>query len=266
MYFCLACDVMAKKHVENSLEQWNISGTIQKSLKDIDNDFHHAYANTVMTKLQTAWSHCLVKEFSNAITDSSIVQDIVWEQLHHGDWKDVPTIWRTLYSHSSLLISLCHISNGQLNKAMMELDKALLMGTPILDNYIQALAAQVSNEITLILNDNSRADAVMNSHLLVKHLNDQSTSGVVQSKKIKLDNTKSGDTVSISAGKMIKRIQSPFLNDFLLKHMSKDQPVILTHCMDHWPACSKWRYVCYMLNKNSLAVKKCEINQKPQWL
>ena len=128
------------------------------------------------------------------MTDSSIVQDIVWEQLHHGDWKDVPTIWRTLYSHSSLLISLCHISNGQLTKAMMELDKALLMGTPILDNYIQTLAAQVSNEITL--NDNSRVDAVSdnikNSHLPVKHLNDQSTSDVVQSKKVKLDNTKSG--------------------------------------------------------------------------
>ena len=241
--------IMTKKHVENSLEQWNISGTIQKALKDIDNDFHHAYANTIMTKLQTAWSHCLVKEFSNAMADSSIVQDIVWEQLHHGDWKDVPTIWRTLYSHSSLLISLCHISNGQLTKAMMELDKALLMGTPILNNYIQTLAAQVSNEITL--NDNSRADTVTDnmkkSHLPVKHLNDQSTSGVVRPKKIKLDDMKSGNTVSISADKVIKRIQSPSLNDFLLKYMSKDQPVILTHCMDHWPACSKWRYVCYSI-------------------
>ena len=69
----------------------------------------------------------------------------------------------------------------------------------------------------------------------------------VMSKKIKLDYTKSGNTVSISADKVIKRIQSPSLNDFLLKYMSKDQPVILTHCMDHWPACSKWRYVCYSI-------------------
>ena len=236
---------MAKQHVENSLEQWNISGTIQKALKDIDNDFRHAYANTIMTKLQTAWSHCLTKEFSNAMPDSSIVQDIVWEQLHRGDWKDVPVIWRTLYSHSSLLISLCHISNGQLTKAMMELDKALLMGTPILDNYIQALASQVNNEITL--NDNSRADPVSdnmkNCNLPLKHLNNQNTSGVVQYKKIKLDNMKSCDTVSISDDKMIKRIQSPSLSDFLLNYMSKDQPVILTHCIDHWPACSKWKYV-----------------------
>ena len=242
---CIYYFSMAKQHVENSLEQWNISGTIQKTLKDIDNDFCHAYADTIMTKLQTAWSHCLAKEFTSAMPDSSIVQDIVWEQLHCGDWKDVPIIWRTLYSHSSLLISLCHISNGQLTKAMMELDKALLMGTPILDNYIQTLASQVSNEITR--NDNSRAEAVSdntkNSHLPLKHLNDQSTSGVVQCKKIKLDSMKSCDTVSISSDKMIKRIQSPSLSDFLLNYMSKDQPVILTHCMDHWPACSKWRYV-----------------------
>ena len=125
---------MAKHYVEKSLEQWNVSGVIQKALKDIDNDFNHKYANTIMAKVQVAWSHCLVKEFTDAMTDSSIVRDIVWEQLHHGDWKDVPAIWRTLYSHSSLLISLCHISNGNLTKAMMELDKALLMNNPILDN------------------------------------------------------------------------------------------------------------------------------------
>ena len=236
----LACDVMAKKCMENSLEQWNKFGTIQKSLKDIDDDFHHAYANTIMTKLQTAWSHCLVKEFTSAMADASIVQDIVWEQLHHGDWKDVPAIWRTLYSHSSLLMSLCHISNGELTEAMTQLDKALLMGTPILDNYIQTLAVQVSGEITL--NDNSRADDGVSDNK--KNSHDQNTSGVVQCKKIKLDNMKSCDKdVRISADKMIKKIQSPSLNEFLLNYMSKDQPVILTHCMDHWPACSKWRYV-----------------------
>ena len=235
---------MAKKHVKDRLEQWNLSSTIQKALKDIDNDFHHAYADTIMTKLQTAWSHCLAKEFTSAMADSSIVQDIVWEQLHHGDWKDVPVIWRTLYSHSSLLISLCHISNGQLTKAMMELDKAILMGTPILDNYIHALATQVSNEITL--NDNSRTDAASDNtedpHLPLKHLNDQRSDNI-QRKKLKLDTTKSCDKgVSVSGDRMIKRIQSPSLSDFLLNYMSKDQPVILTHCMDHWPALDKWRY------------------------
>ena len=29
---------------------------------------------------------------------------------------------------------------------------------------------------------------------------------------------------------------------------------------------SQFSQVKYMLNKNSLAVKKCEANQKPQWL
>ena len=230
---------MAKKYVENSLEQWNVSGTIQKTLKDVDNNFHHAYADTIIVKLQTAWSSCLVKDFTAAMTESSIVQDIVWEQLHRGDWKDVPVIWRMLYSHSSLLISICHISDGHLTKAMMELDKALLMGTPILDDYVQTLATQVSNEITL--NDNNRIDAV-NNNAKNSHSNDQSTNDDAQPKRLKLD-MKSSDIVSIPVNKMIKRIQSPSLNDFLLNYMSKDQPVILTHCIDHWPACSKWRYV-----------------------
>lgn len=237
---------MAKHYVEKSLEQWNTSGVIQKALKDIDNDFNHKYANTIMAKVQTAWSHCLVKEFTEAMTDSSIVQDIVWEQLHHGDWKDVPAIWRTLYSHSSLLISLCHISNGNLTKAMTELDKALLMGNPILDNYIQTLATQVSNEITL--NDSSRTgsanDVMKNCEVPFQHLNP--TSDDIQSKKRKLD-IKNCDNVGVSVDKMIKKVSSPSLSDFLLNYMSKDQPVILTHCMEHWPACSKWRYVYHKL-------------------
>ena len=229
---------MAKKYVDNSLEQWNVSGTIQKTLKDIDNNLHHAYADTIMAKLQAAWSSCLVKDFTSVMTESSIVQDIVWEQLHHGDWKDVPVIWRTLYSHSSLLVSLCHISNGHLTKAMMELDKSLLMGTPILDDYVQLLATQVSNEITL---NDIKADAI-NDNAKNSHSSDQSTRVDIQPKRLKLD-VKSNDMVNIPVDKLIKRIQSPSLSDFLLNYMSKDQPVILTHCIDHWPACSKWRYV-----------------------
>lgn len=233
---------MAKEHVEKSLEQWNTSDTIQKVLKDIDNDFNHAYANTIMAKLQTAWSHCLVKKFNITMADSSIVQDIVWEQLHHGDWKDVPVIWRTLYSHSSLLISLCHINDGQFTKAMLELDKALLMGNPILDNYIQELATQVSNE--LAFGDDNRTDTVSNmkkTHLTLERVSEQDTTDDddIQSKKLKLDTGSCGE-VSISVDKMIKRVGSPSLSDFLLNYMSKGHPVILTHCMDHWLACSKW--------------------------
>ena len=238
---------MAKSYVEKSLEQWNTSGVVKQTLNDIDNDFNHKYADTIMAKLQTAWSHCLVKEFSDAMADSSIVQDIVWEQLHHGDWKDVPAIWRTLYSHSSLVISLCHISNGNLTKAMTELDKALLMGNPILENYIQTLATQVSNEITL--NDNIKTDAVSddvkNSQAPVKHLN-EIVDDIIQCKKLKL-NMECCSEVSISIDKMVKKVCSPSLSDFLLNYMSKDQPVILTHCMEHWPACSNWRYVYHKL-------------------
>ena len=233
---------MAKSYVEKSLEQWNTSGVVKKTLKDIDHDFNHKYADTIMTKLQTAWSHCLVKEFTDAMTDSSIVQDIVWEQLHHGDWKDVPAIWRTLYSHSSLLISLCHISNGNLTKAMTELDKAILMGNPILDNYIQTLATQVSNEITLNdIKTDTVSDDVNNSQVPNKHLN-ETGDDIVQTKKLKLDMDNCGE-VSISVDKVIKKVRSPSLSDFLLNYMSKNQPVILTHCMEHWPACSKWRYI-----------------------
>ena len=56
-------------------------------------------------------------------------------------------IWGCLYSHSSLLVSLCHISDGNLSQAILELEKAILMGCPTLNNFLKELTAVVSSEV-----------------------------------------------------------------------------------------------------------------------
>ena len=225
---------MAMKHVDKILEQWNKSSIIQQALTEIDNDFTHLYANTIMTKLHAGWSSCLVKQFTTAMPQLSIIQDIVWEQLHVGDWKDVPVIWRCLYSHASLLMSLCHISGSNLPQAMLELDKAILMGCPILENCIQELATVVSSEIS----STSSADDEKQA-LQTFEIDCTSTDIRAQAKRPRLDLHDSRDVVSVN--NMIEKVRSPSLNDFLLNHMTKHHPVILLDCMDHWPASSKWR-------------------------
>ncbi|XP_065918409.1 lysine-specific demethylase 8-like isoform X2 [Dysidea avara] len=192
-----------------------------------------------MTKLQTGWSSCLVKQFTTAMPQLSIIQDIVWEQLHTGDWKDVPVIWRCLYSHSSLLISLCHVSDGNLTQAMLELDKAILMGCPILDNCIQELATVVSSEISFNNNNStstSSADKKQSLQTLDIDQSREDDSG--QAKRPRLDSHDSRDVVSVN--NIIEKVRSPSLNDFLLNYMTKHHPVILLDCMDHWPASTKW--------------------------
>ena len=38
--------------------------------------------------------------------------EIGWETLHHGHWKDVPVIWRELYSYASLLHAYYLVTNS----------------------------------------------------------------------------------------------------------------------------------------------------------
>ena len=227
---------MARKHVDKILEQWNNSSIIQQALADINTNFTHSYANTIMDKLHKGWSSCLEKQFTTAMPQLSIIQDIVWEQLHTGDWKDVPDIWRCLYSHSSLLISLCHISDGNLAQAMLELDKAILMGCPILDNCIQELATVVSSEIS-----NNNSTSISSEHKKHSLLTIETDQGMEdnsgQAKRPRLELRDNNNTVR----NVIEKITSPSLNDFLLNYMTKRHPVILLDCMDHWPASNKWR-------------------------
>jgi len=45
----------------------------------------------------------------------------------------------------------------------------------------------------------------------------------------------------IDSTKAIERIHCPSIEQFLTCYMKTKKPVILTGCIDHWPAIQKWR-------------------------
>jgi hypothetical protein len=71
------------------------------------------------------------------------------ESIHHGHWKDVPNVWRELYSYSSLLKSFCEISFNKHEDALKTLDLALLMGAPTIQTTIDTLISHISGICTL---------------------------------------------------------------------------------------------------------------------
>jgi hypothetical protein len=65
-------------------------------------------------------------------------------------------------------------------------------------------------------------------------------------KRIRLDDNKDADfnwmpSPVIDPSKAIERIHCPSIEQFLTRYMQTKKPVILTGCMDHWPAMKKWR-------------------------
>ena len=47
--------------------------------------------------------------------------------------------------------------------------------------------------------------------------------------------------------KYIERIHCPSIEQFLMCYMQTKKPVILTGCIDHWPALKKWRLMMSFL-------------------
>lgn len=47
-----------------------------------------------------------VSKLDEALFDADVVLNFTWERLNTGNWKDVPIVWRKIYSAASILKAL----------------------------------------------------------------------------------------------------------------------------------------------------------------
>lgn len=82
----------------------------------------------------------------------------VWENLHTGQWKDVDTSWRQLYSYISLFKAYIQLalhtqdSKTGFSKAIEALDMGLIMGEPILNNLLSKIADKLNEKLWKLSN------------------------------------------------------------------------------------------------------------------
>jgi [protein]-arginine 3-hydroxylase / protease len=53
----------------------------------------------------------------------------------------------------------------------------------------------------------------------------------------------------VDPSRAIQRVVCPSMEQFLTDYMQTKTPVILTGCIDHWPAMNKWRWTQAFLSK-----------------
>lgn len=103
-------------------------------------------------------------ELDEALFDSDVVLNFTWERLNTGNWKDVPIVWRKIYSATSIMKALILVKREnyqvstkncniflfffRLQDALLACDMGLLMGAPILDDYLPELASQLHEKVT----------------------------------------------------------------------------------------------------------------------
>ncbi|XP_030953153.1 lysine-specific demethylase JMJ30 isoform X1 [Quercus lobata] len=154
--------------------------------------------------------------------------EMAWEQLHSGPWHSVLPVWRDAYSMACLHVARLHFSNGELSEALRVLDMGLIMGGSLLRKDLDSAVEKVS----AVARDSTVSDQ-SSDRRLVRHELDQEE--VLRSLPIK----------SLSCKIVVKR-PALSLEGFLREYFLSGSPVIISDCMAHWPARTKWNDLDYL--------------------
>ncbi|KAB2077772.1 hypothetical protein ES319_A06G118800v1 [Gossypium barbadense] len=165
--------------------------------------------------------------------------EMAWEQLHSGPWHSVLPVWRDAYSMACLHVAKFHLSNGEFRDALRSLDMGIIMGGPLLrkdlDSAIEGVLAAKSRHYHNEVADNDKeGHGEAGSRLLVSP-QEFDKSEVLRILPIR----------SLSS-KIVGKRSALSLEAFLCEYFLSGSPVIITDCMAHWPARTRWNDMDYL--------------------
>ena len=160
--------------------------------------------------------------------DLEVIYELAWEHINMGIYKDVPSIWRKVYSISCLLLVYNNLKNMLKQMDLQLLKKSL---------YLCDMSLMMGGELK---HDNNVGSVIAkNIHSIVVKIE-----GVkFKDQKFKTENLDYNELLSITSEKCVPlaKIDSPSIIEFL-EILHKNVPVILTNVINDWSALSsnKW--------------------------
>lgn len=166
------------------------------------------------------------------------IKDHLWEVINTGHFSKVNRIQRQLLTLASLEKAVLLLIQGHFNqnnaielrdKCIWELDNGLLLGCPfdhpsygqLLNDCLKILQDDKTTEAETIPTATTTAAILNPDNELVRELNEICDLNIVP---------------------------KPSVQHFQEHYFNKCWPVILTECMDQWPASAKWTQTGYLLN------------------
>ncbi|KAJ6392773.1 hypothetical protein OIU77_022291 [Salix suchowensis] len=159
-------------------------------------------------------------------------RDMAWEQLHSGPWHSVLPAWRDAYSMACLHVAKFHYRNGEFKEALRVLDLGLIMGGVLLkkdlESAVETVTAKSREKESEGFEKGPKCKFVeegvaFDKEEVVRVLPERSLSSKIVVKKSGLS-----------------------LEGFLREHFLSGSPVIISDCMAHWPARTKWNDMDYL--------------------
>jgi hypothetical protein len=219
------------------------------------------------------------KESESGRLWAEIALDFTWRKLNSNHWKDVELVWREVYATAALFKALSLLRAGQMQEALFEVDKGILLGAPVFGDILKKFASTLTNEAQTVQQISKSQQG--QDTLEAKIFPPEDDSGLAQTNEYKLEPRKisfrnygsyckssSNDKLVLSVRvdprnsvegsfsidpsavplidmtRRIAVVNCPSLEEFYHNHMMCSTSVVISGAMDHWPACTtrKWRY------------------------
>ncbi|KAG9450670.1 hypothetical protein H6P81_010635 [Aristolochia fimbriata] len=161
-------------------------------------------------------------------------REMAWEQLHSGPWHSVLPVWRDAYSMACLLVAAFHHRAKEYREALKVLDMGIIMGGMLLRKDLDAAVDKI------IFSSGDSAELA--------------EEGLERSRGARFAEFEYSDEAKVLqvlpskslCHQIVERKASLSLERFLSDYFLAGRPVIITDCMLHWPALSKWKDLEYL--------------------
>ncbi|GFY98924.1 2-oxoglutarate (2OG) and Fe(II)-dependent oxygenase superfamily protein [Actinidia rufa] len=182
---------------------------------------HGGYAYVGMSALASAGD----------VRAAEAAREMAWEQLHSGPWNSVLPIWRDAYSMACLHVARFHCAGGEISEALKVLDMGLIMGGLALRKDLESAIEKAS---------------AMARKLTVSEGGGE---GFAQAQRLLVPqqfNVAEALPMESLSRKIVAKRSALSLEDFLRDYFLSGSPVIISDCMAHWPARTKWNNMDYL--------------------
>ncbi|KAK8936225.1 hypothetical protein KSP39_PZI013935 [Platanthera zijinensis] len=165
------------------------------------------------------------------LREAEAALDMAWEQLHSGPWDEVVSTWRDAYALACLLVAEIRSCAGELQEALRVLDMGLIMGGSLLRRELD-----VSMENIAAMSTTTVVDGFRNTNgWSLESLDTWNLAEVLQVLPKR----------SLACMAVEKR-PCLSLESFTCDYFLRSYPVIISDCIDHWPARKKWKKSDYL--------------------
>ncbi|KAK9072577.1 hypothetical protein SSX86_009012 [Deinandra increscens subsp. villosa] len=195
------------------------------------------------------------------IRAAEAAREMAWEQLHSGPWNSVLPVWRDAYSMACLFVAKFHYANGEFTEALRVLDMGLIMGGTVLRKDLDSAVGKATERANALLRVSEQS---VNGCANPKSLTNQNAINMTE------QNSEDGKKVDIMlrrfeseqivdrrqvlqilpkkslSCKLVDRRSALSLEGFMRDYFLPGSPVLLSDCMSHWPARTKWNDLNYL--------------------